>query len=176
MIGKKINATGMTGFVNEERTRSQWGQWRRETNKCHERKSMHEPGHIFMLKLLRLCERKHAAYKYYYLSSSAWLAVSPCHCWDLSALSLKEWRSAGWWWCTMVWMRWQGHTWNHNQAWVHVGGKGNTFIHRAHAHTVPPPASLTMQNLESMQMCWVKFILASYSKQIKNDMVCKQPL
>lgn len=30
MIGEKINATGMTGFVNEERTRSQWGQWRRE--------------------------------------------------------------------------------------------------------------------------------------------------
>lgn len=30
MIGEKINATGMTGFVSEERTKSQWGQWRRE--------------------------------------------------------------------------------------------------------------------------------------------------
>lgn len=44
MIGEKINETGMTGFVNEKRTRSQWGQWRREKSvymlKCQVYKCM----------------------------------------------------------------------------------------------------------------------------------------
>lgn len=59
MIGEKINATGMTGFVREERTRSQWGQWRREKSaymlKCPVHKCMREAGRIFVFKLMHLC-------------------------------------------------------------------------------------------------------------------------
>lgn len=84
-------------------------------------------------------------------------AASPCRCWGLSALSVREWRSAGWWWCTMVLMRWQGHTWNHMQTQARV------------SHIIQIKFLHHYYKLCKMlaNVCWGKFILTSYINQIR---------
>lgn len=116
MMGEKINATGLTGSVSEERTMSQWGQWRREKSvhmlKCQVHKCMRETGRIFVMKLMSGSISGGGG-------SMEWLVVSPCRWQGLLALAQKGRWSVVWWWCTRVWMRWQGHTENHMQAWIH---------------------------------------------------------
>ncbi len=152
MMGEKINATGMTGFVSEERTRSQWGRRRREKSaymlKCQVHRCMREARRIFVFKLMHLCVSRciqslrdippsQTLQGWEKGGAMGRLAVSPCRWQGLSALSQRVRWTAGWWWCTRVWMRWQGRTGNHMQAWIHTEGKGNkshTYCIN-HAHT-----------------------------------------
>lgn len=136
MMGEKINATGLTGFVSEERTRSQWGQWRREKSvymlKCRVHKCMRETGRIFVMKLMHLCVSGSI-----WGGSVKWLVVSPCRWQGLLALAQTGRWSVEWWWCTRVWMRWQGHTENHTQAWIHKKMSHMLFKAYTHIHKVP---------------------------------------
>lgn len=110
MRGEKINATGMTGLVSEERTKSQWGQWRRERS-AHVPKwwlqKMHAGGMVIYLCLSSFeCERV----PFICEGSSLLTRSSPGRCQGLSALELWASRAVGWRWRTTGRMRWWERT------------------------------------------------------------------
>lgn len=160
MIGEKINATGMTGFVNEERTRSQWGRWRREKSaymlKCQVNKCMREVGRIFVLKHVSMCIQLPVTSgieiafpglpQAEWRSMRGWLVVSPCRWWGLSALSQREQWAVGWWWCTREWTRWQGCTGMQMQVWIHTQGRETEshILYEPYTHTQKHSASTGM--------------------------------
>lgn len=140
MIGGKINATGMTGFVNEKRTRSQWGQWRRERRRERERgvrtclSARCVNASIRRAACLRLSVCVFAFSSTPSLRDTKPLPSlsslregaseaernSPGRWPGLSAPSQTGRRAGGWWWCTTVLTRWRGHPGNHVEDHTHT--------------------------------------------------------